>query len=100
MCREAVKTWGPQRTIHLLLKEPAEQKWGKFPVETSCTSYNLPQQKLASEKKQSIVIWLCMKQLKTDSQVLLLRANSLGGIINLMDMVSGEKDLTLGTEHG
>lgn len=26
--------------------------------------------------------------------------NGLGGIINLMDLVSGEKDLTLGSERG
>lgn len=51
-------------------------------------------------KKANIVTWLCIKQLKTNSQVLLQRPNGLGGIINLMDLVSGEKDLALGAEHG
>lgn len=39
-----------------------------------------------------------MKQLKTNSRVLQQRPNGLGEIINLMDLVSGEKDLTSGRE--
>lgn len=51
-------------------------------------------------KKANIVTWLCIKQLKTNSLVLLRRPNSLGGIINLMNLVSMEKDPTLGAERG